>query len=120
MKEYYYVSEGIVRQFPEFEKSKEFEGPFGVNCHIAVIPDFGVVEKFVNEDETDTVLFANQCVDSQVSLTYDSVDYDDDDNEIEVATELTIEVCKDWGLEECRLRDLPVSEEIRHNSNRIS
>lgn len=98
MKDYYYVSEGIIKQFPEFEKSKAFNGPFDIKCFIAVIPDFNKLEKFVKEDQTDAFLFAYQCVDSQVDLTYDAVDYDDDDNELEVTRTLNVEVCKDWGL----------------------
>lgn len=111
MKDYYYVSEGIVKQFPEFEKSKSFDGPFGIKCHIAVIPNFDVVEKFVNEDQTDAILFANQCVDSLVNLTYDTVDYDDDDKEIEVKAEFTIDTCKEWGLLTAIEQELGISKE---------
>lgn len=111
MKDYYYVSEGIVKQFPEFEKSKEFEGPFGITCHIAVIPDFDVVEKFYNAQKNPDGLFAFQCIDSNMTLTYETEDYDEDDNEFVVTAAFTIDTCKAWGMIEAMDQCLGISKE---------
>lgn len=111
MKEYYFVSEGIVNQFPELEKSKAFDGFGKHKCYIAVITDFTAIEKFTKSNKSDEPLFAYQCVDSQVDLTYDAIDYDEDDNELEVNLTLNIEVCKEWGLITAIEQELGISKE---------
>lgn len=111
MKDYYYVSEGIIKQFPEFEKSKAFDGPFGMKCYIAVIPDFDVVEKFYNAQKDPGGLFAFQCIDSNMTLTYETEDYDEDDNEFEVTAEFTIDTCKGRGMIEAMDECLGISKE---------
>jgi len=111
MKDYYYVSEGIVKQFPEFEKSKAFDGPFDIKCYIAVIPNFDVVEKFYNAQKNPDRLFAFQCIDSNMTLTYETEDYDEDDNEFVVTAAFTIDTCKAWGMIEAMDQCLGISKE---------
>lgn len=111
MKDYYYVSEGIVNQFPEFEKSKAFAGPFGIKCYIAVVPNFDVVEKFYNAQKNPDRLFAFQCIDSNMTLTYETEDYDEDDNEFVVTAAFTIDTCKAWGMIEAMDQCLGISKE---------
>lgn len=111
MKEYYYVSEGIVKAFPDLEKSKSFEWSFGKLCYVVVIPDFSIIEEYVKSCKDDEVLFAYQCVDSLVDLTYDAVDYDEHDNEIEILTTLNIDTCKEWGLITAIEQELSISKE---------
>lgn len=111
MKEYYYVSESIVKQFPDLEKSKPFKSFGGKPRYVAVIEDFAKVEKFIEQDQTGEYSFAWGIIDSNVDLTYDSVDYDENDVEIQTVSTLNIEVCREWGLLEAIEQELGLTKE---------
>lgn len=110
MKNYYYVSEGIVKQFPELEKSKPLEGSFGI-CYIAVIPDFSIIEKFSENYKEDKYEFAYECAESLVDLTYEGIDYDDEGNEIEIIKTFDLESCRRFGLITAIEQELGISKE---------
>ncbi len=111
IKEYYFVSEGIVKQFPYLEKSKPFQRWFGETYYVVAIPDFDKVDQFIENAKTDEKLFAWGIIDSQVDLTYDCIDYDDQDEEIQVIKTLNIDVCKEWGLLEAIEQELGLTKE---------
>ncbi|WP_153846305.1 hypothetical protein [Sphingobacterium paramultivorum] len=101
MKEYYYVSESIVKHFPDLEKSKAFKSFGGKPRYVVAIDhidDFEEIKGFIERNEHTGYSFAWGIVDSKVDLTYDSVDYDENDNEIQTVSTLNIQVCKEWGL----------------------
>jgi len=111
MKEYYFVSEGIVQAFSELEKSEPFKGTIGGNFYVAVIDDFDKVKEFVEGDKKESH-FAYQLVDSAVSLLYDVVDYDAEDNEIQTEAVLNKNACEEWGLLEAIEYELGLTKEI--------
>ena len=94
-KNYYYVSKAVVDVFPELEHSKVFDS-FN-NTMVAKIDDLSKIEHYFNNNETNN-FFAYEIVDSLVSLHYEGVDYDDDENEIESNCFFDKNVINDWGL----------------------
>lgn len=110
MKDYYYVSESIVKQFPELEKSKAFNSWDGKSRYVAVIDDFSKIEQFLEQDQSGEPSFAWGIIDSKIDLTYDSVYYDENDVEIQTVSTLNIEVCKEWGLVEAIEQELGLTK----------
>ncbi|GEM_PF-2479474 len=114
MKDYYYVSESIVKQFPDLEKSKPFNRFGGKPRYVVAIDhidDYAEIKGFIERNEHTGYLFAWGIIDSHVDLTYDSVDYDENDNEIQTISTLNIEVCKEWGLLEAIEQELGLTKE---------
>ncbi len=114
MKEYYYVSESIVKQFPDLEKSKPFNSFGGKPRYVVAIDhidDFAEIKGFIERNEHIGYSFAWGIIDSNVDLTYDSVDYDENDVEIQTVSTLNIEVCREWGLLEAIEQELGLTKE---------
>ncbi|MFC3353684.1 hypothetical protein [Sphingobacterium zeae] len=114
MKEYYYVSESIVKHFPDLEKSKAFNSFGGKPRYVVAIDhidDFAKIKQFIEQDQSGEHSFAWGIIDSKVDLTYDSVDYDENDNEIQIISTLNIEVCKEWGLLQAIEQELGLTKE---------
>lgn len=111
MENYYYISDSVYKAFPNLKVSK----PFSINGnggkgYVAIIPEFSVIEEYYKVNNPNN-LFAYECVDSAIDLMYDSIDYDENDNEIETVCTLNLEVCKEWGLIEAIEQELGVSKE---------
>lgn len=114
MKDYYYVSESIVKQFPDLEKSKPFNSWGDKSSYVVAINDidgFAKIKQFIEQDQSGEYSFAWGIIDSHVDLTYDSVDYDENDVEIQTVSTLNIEVCKEWGLLQAIEQELGLTKE---------
>lgn len=95
---YYYISGSVLEAFPDLKHSNSIKGFYGISSYVALIPDFDVIDNYYNLKGGKEPFFAYPIVNSLVSLEYDDLDYDDDDNEIETKCELSLENIKKWGL----------------------
>lgn len=107
-KNYYYISKEVLDVFTELEHSKVFDSVN--NTMVAKIDDFSKIEHYFNNNKTNN-FFAYEIVDSLVSLHYEGVDYDDDDNEIESNCFFDKNVINDWGLVNGIEQELGLSKE---------
>lgn len=110
MSNYFYISDVAYKAFPELVVSKPIKISNDSVGYVAIIEDWQAIETHYEKIKPEG-FFAHQCVDSQMSLTYDAVDYDEDDNEIDVVCDFTIDTCREYGFLEACDYELGVSKE---------